>query len=97
MMLEYDKWLPATLQDMSIKITNENAKRLVKQQLEAITTSFKKMAGKVCMQCSGWGHIKDDWAKRGHVTSKKYCHTTKYNDIVFSTYISDKATYKETM
>ena len=49
------------------------------------------------MQCSGWGHLKDDWAKRGNGKSKTYCHTTKYNDIVFSNYIKDKDTYKQEM
>lgn len=50
------------------------------------------------MQCSGWGHIKDDWAKKGHAMStKNYCPTTKYNDIVFQTYTGNKEYYKEVM
>jgi hypothetical protein len=50
------------------------------------------------LQCAGWGHIKDDWAKKGHAMSKKnYCPTTKYNDIVYQTYIGNKEEYKNIM
>ena len=89
-MVEFDKWLASTYQDMNEKVTNADAKEIVKNQLDALALSFKQMNGKVCLQCSGWGHIKDDWAKSGRGTAKNYCHTTKYNDIVFSNYIGNK-------
>ena len=90
MMDEFDKWLVSTLTDMNSKVTNADAKTIVTNQLEALSLSFKQMKGKICLQCSGWGHLKDDWAKSGRGMSKNYCHTTKYNDIVFANHIGNK-------